>query len=339
VKLVNLKLRTSNFEHRSSKFVVRSSKFSSEAVVAILLACVHAASQAAQQAPTFRAATDLVVVDARVVDRDGRAIPDLRVEDFDVRVDGTPRPIVSLEFQSATAGSADRSAPQTSTVMILVDRLNIRPDTSRGTLDGAATFVEHLPESHRVGLVTMPDGKPSQPIGGSRAAIARDLRRMLGTYSGRTPPSEGELFAIRSMLSQTIGKVAALDGRRTVVYLADRSDPIVGAVDLATRAMLQGVTFHVVSADAPVITSEVMSPSRTPAEDDGLGALAGATGGLYLRRAAGAASIFDRIAGELVGQYLLTFAAQPDGDRGRHKISVSVKRDGASVHARREFVR
>lgn len=314
------------------------------ACVAVVGLAVDPGPRADQQRPAFRGGTDLVVVDARVLDQDGKPIAGLTPADFDVRIDGARRPVVSLEFQSATDPRVTSRRDdvtitrQASTVLVVVDRLNMRPGSSRATLDAGAAFIERLPDSHRVGLVTMPDGNPSEPVGGSRAAVARDLRRTLGMYNPRTPPSEGELSAVQAMLHQAIGQLLAVSGRRTIVYLADRFDASIGAETLARRAALSSVTFYVVAADVPVTSAESPSPVLTRSEDDGLGALAGATGGLYLRRAAGAAGIFDRIAAELSGQYLLTFAADPE-DRGTHQIRVSVNRDGASVHARREFVK
>ena len=58
-------------------------------------------AQGNAQFPTFRAGIDVVLVDARVVDKDGRPVTGLTAEDFEVRVDGARRRIVALEFQSA----------------------------------------------------------------------------------------------------------------------------------------------------------------------------------------------------------------------------------------------
>ncbi len=299
----------------------------------VLCGAALLAWQAAAQQPIFRATTDVVVVDARVVDRSGRVVTDLTAEDFDVRVDGAPRRIASVRYESAS------SAEQTSTVLVAVDRQNLRIETSRGILDAAATFVERLPQSHELGLLVLPEDRLRVAIGQSAGQVARALRGLLGTYNPRMPMGDDELSS-RSALHQVISVMSTVKGRRTVVFLADRMYDGASTLDSARRAALQGVTFYVVSADAPTMTAE----NRRPAAPDssqifgGLEGLAVASGGAFMRRWAGADAVFDRIAHELSGQYLLTFETEPS-DSGRHGIQVKVKRDGLDVRARREFVK
>jgi hypothetical protein len=47
---------------------------------------------AAQQQPTFRAATDVVVIDAQVVAKDSTPIAGLKADQFEVFIDGRKRP-------------------------------------------------------------------------------------------------------------------------------------------------------------------------------------------------------------------------------------------------------
>ena len=74
-----------------------------------------AAQQAQEPQPprtTFKSNVDLVPVDVNVVDRDGRPVADLRVEDFTLAVDGKPRRIVSAQFITATSGAKSRTGTQ-----------------------------------------------------------------------------------------------------------------------------------------------------------------------------------------------------------------------------------
>jgi len=61
-------------------------------------------SQQPQQPQTFRSAVDLVPVDVNVIDRNGRPIGDLTVQDFSLKVDGKTRRIASAQFIAVTRG-------------------------------------------------------------------------------------------------------------------------------------------------------------------------------------------------------------------------------------------
>src|SRR5262245_10814175 len=50
------------------------------------------------QQPVFRTGVEILTVDATVVDRDGKQIVDLKANEFEVEVDGDPRPVVSAEY-------------------------------------------------------------------------------------------------------------------------------------------------------------------------------------------------------------------------------------------------
>jgi VWFA-related protein len=296
------------------------------------------AQTAGQRVPPFRGGVDVVVVDARVVDRRGSPVMGLTPADFEIKVDGRVRPVVSLEYQSASA-APNQAGSQASSVLILVDQDNLRIGSSRPVLDAAAAFVEHLPPSHAVGFTLLPQGTPSIEIGADRAGVAALLRRLFGLYNANNAPGIDER-AVRTALHGVIGRMTAIDGRRTVVFLTDRLDRSVTTADLAHRAALAGVVFYVVASDAPVIGADTREPTGPPGDEyDGLVGLATASGGALLRRISSADPVFERLGRELSGQYILTFAADPSGDRGRHDIIVRMKRPGMDVRARREFVR
>lgn len=273
-----------------------------------------------------------MVVEARVVDRGGRAVTDLTATDFDVRVDGSPRSVTSVRYEAVgTPG-------QPSSVLLAVDRHNLRVETSRATLDAAAAFVEGLSALHAVGVMVLPEEKIRVAIGEPAVDSAKALRRLLGSYNPSSPIGEDELSA-RSALHRVIGAMSTVKGRRTVVWLADRMYNGASTVDTARRAALQSIAFYVMAADAPMTTGENREPdSGATGISDGLAGLAVASGGALLRRAAGAGESFERLSRELSGTYVLTFQAEPS-DAGRHSLRVDVKRSGLEVRARREFVK
>jgi VWFA-related protein len=66
----------------------------------------------AQGPPPFRSGTNVIRVDATVIDRSGRAVTSLTADDFEVREDGVLRPISSFTFLSNSGEpSDDRSLP------------------------------------------------------------------------------------------------------------------------------------------------------------------------------------------------------------------------------------
>jgi hypothetical protein len=82
------------------------------ALLAILAMLAMESSFPAQQPPPFRSGTNVIRVDATVIDRSGRAVASLAADDFEVREDGVLRPITSFTFLSNSGEpSDDRSLP------------------------------------------------------------------------------------------------------------------------------------------------------------------------------------------------------------------------------------
>jgi VWFA-related protein len=89
-------------------------------VIACVLACTSSGTHAQQQQPTpppvppskrqedvVRVYTELVQTDVMVFDKQGRFVKDLTRDNFEVRIDGKPRPIQAFEL--ITAGSNEES--------------------------------------------------------------------------------------------------------------------------------------------------------------------------------------------------------------------------------------
>src|SRR5678816_4834503 len=71
------------------------------------MACALLAAQEPQAPPTFRTGTNIVRVDATVVDRNGDPVPSLTAEDFEIREDGVLQTISSFKFVVADGRSTD----------------------------------------------------------------------------------------------------------------------------------------------------------------------------------------------------------------------------------------
>ena len=65
-----------------------------------LVSALAVSGHAAQDAPPqrFRGGVDLLTIDVAAVDAKGRPVEDLKPGDFVVKVDGKPRPVVSVRF-------------------------------------------------------------------------------------------------------------------------------------------------------------------------------------------------------------------------------------------------
>ena len=73
--------------------------------IALLLLFAAVSAQERQEPPRFRVAVDAVRIDAVVVDRDGRVVPDLSAEDFEIRQDGKPQKVTFAEFVRVDPGN------------------------------------------------------------------------------------------------------------------------------------------------------------------------------------------------------------------------------------------
>ncbi len=149
-----------------------------------------------QTTPQFKSSIDLVQVDVSAVDGNGRPIRDLKAEDFDLRVDGKPRRIVSAQFVTVDANVEAAAAPlptaafyssnaETSggrLIMIVVDRGSITAGRSKNVIDTASKFVAHLNRADRVALASIPRG-PQVDF----TADHRLVQRLLSQVDGAAP--------------------------------------------------------------------------------------------------------------------------------------------------------
>lgn len=121
----------------------------------------------ASQEAVFRSGVDLVTVDAAVVGPDGHVVSTLSVGDFDLRVDGEPRRLVSAQFVPLDAG-AGAPAPVPAThfttnqshldgrlVVVAIDEAHIRRLEGRVAFGAAADFVDRLTPADHVAVTSL----------------------------------------------------------------------------------------------------------------------------------------------------------------------------------------
>jgi len=137
---------------------------------------VSAQSPQTSQTPTFRSTTSLVLVEVSVLAKDGKPVPGLTADDFQVKLDGQVRPVRAVTYEqiatplAAPAGVAEPDAtgapnrveangvappaPRRRVIVIMVDDLSLTPSRGKGMLAAAARFVGTLPSTDLVGYTT-----------------------------------------------------------------------------------------------------------------------------------------------------------------------------------------
>ena len=164
----------------------------------------------------FPAAVELVAVDVTVVDGEGRPVADLRTDDFEVKVGGRRRRVVTAQLvrqaapPSEAGGTAPASAPLPSVFTSNQDTppgrlIVLVPDVGwmstgggRAATEAAARFLTKLTPQDRVALITIPVG-PSIDFTTDHARIAEAIRKVRGgsrqRVMGMRNLSMGEAFA------------------------------------------------------------------------------------------------------------------------------------------------
>ena len=173
--------------------------FAVVSIVAAVPLAGQSQTETPEQGPTFRTGIDLVAIDVSVVDRAGQPVEDLLAPEFEVKIDGEVRRVVSAEHVKIDVEAARREAAdpfQTlyttnlrpvngRQIVIAVDQLGIRFGVARPLLAAAARFLDRLSPADRVAFVAYPE--PGVQV----AFTADHLRLKLGMERvvGRQPRS------------------------------------------------------------------------------------------------------------------------------------------------------
>ena len=264
--------------------------------------------------------SNLVIVPASVVDSRGRAITDLKVEDFELRVDGQVKPIrdlsraetpvsIALLFDNSESLSAARVLEKQAATRFF--RNVVRP------IDQAAIFSNS----------TVPTLE--QPLTNDVQKLVRTIERF-GNPDGAT--------ALFDTLARAADYLHPLVGRKIIVLVSDGADTI---SDLSFEAALQ----RVLRADCQIYvvqTRQVEDPNlRDPVAERWLEKLSQQTGGaVYVPQSVeDLDAAFTQISLDLSQQYLLSYYPQDERpDKYFRFISLRVKtRPNLRVRTRRGF--
>ena len=181
------------------------------ALTALLAMLTPHSPVSAQPAPgtRFRTAVDLVTVDVTVIDGEGKPVSGLTAEDFDVRVDGSARRIVTSQFMAA--GSREESVsssaagdlqidpgPTGRRFVFAIDRASMPFGHGRQVLDAAARFVDGLSPADRAAVWVLPDSRGQLTFTYDRDALKRLLAGAFGI--GSPPPEAVRMTPAEAMM-------------------------------------------------------------------------------------------------------------------------------------------
>jgi Ca-activated chloride channel homolog len=290
----------------------------------------------AQQQPPFRSGARTVAVYATVTDSDGRLVPDLVREDFEIRDSGKAQPI--------TVFSNDI---QPITVVMMLDRSGSMRQNFRLVEAAAEAFVRKLSAGDKARIGSFAQRVQIDPEGftSDQEELIRILRSNL-QEAGPTP--------LWNAIDEAIAALRDQEGRKVVLIFSDGADAPMNfkmnnrsIMDVMRRAQQENVMVYAIGLQSTILRRPgvgggglggfggSMSQQRP---DPGLAVVADDTGGGYfeLNRAEDLASTFARVADELHRQYAIGFEP-PKLDDKMHKLDVRVGKRGMKVRARTEY--
>ncbi|HEV3469117.1 MAG TPA: VWA domain-containing protein [Pyrinomonadaceae bacterium] len=277
-------------------------------------------SEEVDEDEVVRVDTNLVLIPATVVDARGRAVVDLRLEDFELKVDGEMKPIsdlsraetpvsIALLFDNSQSLSAAREFEKQAALRFF--RSVVRP------IDRAAIY----------SISTQP--RLEHPFTNNVPALVRTIESF-GQPQGAT--------ALFDAIAQAAEHIRPLAGRKVLVLVSDGSDTLsdLSFEEALNRSLRAECQVYVVQ------TRQLEDPNlHDRAAEEAMRKLTEQTGGAVFvpRTLEDLDAAFTQISRDLAQQYVLGY--NPQDDRKDHYfrfINVSVKtRPHLRVRARKGF--
>ncbi len=288
------------------------------ALVAILAGVAVVAQQ--PQTPVFRSGTEIVDLYVTVTDENGRLVPNLVQEDFEILDEEELQEIVLFENEVRPI-----------TVVVMLDTSASMTPSLDLLMAGAEQFlIRMLPEDRgKVGafndkIQILPEGD----FIGDRDALIRALDRL----------QFGNPTRLYDAIGATIRSLEGIEGRKVSLVFTDGEDTQaeIGWRDALDWARTEEVMIYTIGLESDYHNGIRQVRSRP---DGKLKTFAEETGGGYfeLKDTDELGPTFTRVAQELHSQYVLGFA--PTVRDGKlHELEVRVKQTGMTARARRSYV-
>lgn len=262
---------------------------------------VGATAPAAQQraTPTFRSGVTLVTVDVTVLDRDGKPVPGLTADDFQIKLNGKVQPVRALSYVQVATDAAPLTATEIEPdepvgrkvvtnaapvgearlFVLMVDDLSFSAGGGKGLFAAAARFVDRQPVGDYIGLTTTTGVGIVNPTL-DRGLIKQTLRKLTGDFVDPRRPftpssptlSIGEALDIiefndqatlRNVITRECfgGNGNAVGGQATEVLVS--RNQCAGAAQSAAR-MIAGLTRGTTGRQVAGVTAAIraMKPAK-----------------------------------------------------------------------------
>ena len=220
-------------------------------LLVVVVTSMAAAIAQTGQLPTLKSGVELIAVDVEVVAGNGEPIAGLQPSDFDVRIDGKVRRVVSAEFvrydtasATATTVTPDEPAPPPPRrlYLIAVDEHSFGPAAVRAAMKAASGFVDRLRPEDLVGVYAYPTGAAHVDFTTDHEQVKAALAGIQGLFEQPTSEhhlSLSEVMDISAFDAEVYQRVFAREcGRLTGLDAAECGNAI------KTEALTIGATIE-----------------------------------------------------------------------------------------------
>jgi len=270
------------------------------------------------QEPTFKTGTEIVSLFVTVVDAQGRLVPDLTKDDFEILDNDKVQPIIYFE-----------NIIQPISVVVMLD--------TSGSMTGSISLLKDAAEQFLLRLLPADQGR----VGAfnDKIQISAHFTKNRDELIGDVKELDfGNGTRLWDAVLLSLDELKGIEGRRVVLVFTD-GDDTESKARLGTtidRARVDDAMVYAIGLESNFFNGQRMVRSEP---DSGLKKIADETGGGYfeLKKTADLAPTFTRVAQELHAQYVMGFTPmQLDGKV--HRLSVRVKKPGMTARARRSYV-
>jgi len=284
--------------------------------------CLVAFTVTAQQPqlPVFRSGTEIVDLYVTVTDRNGRLVPNLVREDFEILDEGQLQEITLFENEVrpiTVVVMLDTSASMTPSLDLLMagaEQFIIRmlPD-DRGKVGAFNDKIQILPETDFIS---------------DRDSLIRELDRL----------QFGNPTRLYDAVGASIDALRSIEGRKVVLVFTDGEDTQnnIGWRKVLEKARADEVMLYTIGLESDYFNGVRQVRSRP---DGRLKTFAEETGGGYfeLKDTDELGPTFTRVARELHSQYVVGFT--PNVRDGKlHELDVRLTRRGMTARARKTYI-